>query len=180
MAILKFAAGLSPDFKKSINGSIFAPLIVNINMKIKVLALPMFLCISLISIWSCGKDEPAVDQRQLIRDYIADNGLQADSTASGLFYVIDVPGNNEHPTTQDIITISYTGKLLNGDIFDADPSFTYRLDQLILGWQEGIPLFGKGGKGKLIIPSSLGYGSQAIGSIPANSVLVFDIELFGF
>ena len=149
-------------------------------MKIRILTLPALFAFSLITLWSCGKDEPSVDQRQLIRDYIADNGLQADSTASGLFYVIDEPGNNEHPTLHDNITIAYTGRLLNGHIFDSDLSFTYRLDGLILGWQEGIPLFGKGGKGKLIIPSHLGYGDQAVGDIPANSVLVFDIELFGF
>ena len=149
-------------------------------MKIKLLTLPVLLCISLVTIWSCGKDETEVDQKQLIRDYIADNGLQADSTASGLFYVIEEPGNSEHPTGSDVITIAYTGTLLNGNVFDSNPSFTYRLDQLILGWREGIPLFGKGGKGTLIIPSDLGYGSQTVGSIPANSVLVFDIELFDF
>ncbi len=149
-------------------------------MKMKLLTLSVLACLSLITFWSCGKDEPEVDQRQQIRNYIADHNLQADSTASGLFYVIDEPGNSEHPTGLDVITISYTGTLLNGDVFDSNPSFTYRLDQLILGWREGIPLFGKGGKGTLIIPSNLGYGSQAVGSIPANSVLVFDIELFDF
>jgi FKBP-type peptidyl-prolyl cis-trans isomerase len=149
-------------------------------MKIKLRTLQSLLCLSLFTIWSCGKDDLEVDQQQLIRDYIADNGLQAYSTASGLFYVIDEPGNSVHPTDSDVITISYTGKLLNGNVFDSNPSFTYRLDQLILGWREGIPLFGKGGKGTLIIPSNLGYGSQAVGSIPANSVLVFDIELFDF
>ena len=134
----------------------------------------------MVTIWSCGKDEPLVDQKQQIRDYIADNGLQADSTESGLFYVIDEPGNNEHPVQTDEITIAYTGKLLNGHVFDSSPSFKWRLDGLILGWREGIPLFGKGGKGTLIIPSHLGYGSQQQGDIPANSVLIFEIELFDF
>jgi FKBP-type peptidyl-prolyl cis-trans isomerase FkpA len=149
-------------------------------MKIRILTLPILACLTLISIWSCGKDEPAVDQRQQIRDYIADKGLQADSTASGLFYVIEVPGNNEHPTLSDEIRIAYTGRFLNGEIFDANPSFQYPLNGLIAGWKEGIPLFGKGGKGILIVPSNLGYGSQDYAGIPGNSVLVFDIELFDF
>ena len=149
-------------------------------MKIKQLPVTVLLFMALVSAWSCQKDDQMDIDQQKIEDYIKDNGLQADSTASGLYYIIDEPGNSEHPTLQSTITISYTGKLLNGDIFDSDPSFTYRLDALIKGWQEGIPLFGKGGKGTLIIPSHLGYGDQAIGSIPANSVLVFDIELFDF
>ena len=150
-------------------------------MKIRILTLPVLLAFSLITLWSCGKDEPSIDStKQLIRDYIADNGLQADSTASGLFYVIEEPGNNEHPTIHDNVTIAYTGKLLNGHVFDSDLSATFPLSGLIDGWKEGIPLFGKGGKGKLIIPPHLGYGNQQKGDIPANSVLVFDIQLFGF
>jgi FKBP-type peptidyl-prolyl cis-trans isomerase FkpA len=48
---------------------------------------------------------------------------------------------------------------------------------VIQGWQEGIPLFSEGGSGILIIPSALGYGNQAIGNIPRNSVLIFEVNL---
>ena len=54
---------------------------------------------------------------------------------------------------------------------------TFPLSGVIQGWQEGIPLFKEGGSGILLIPSALGYGSQSVGSIPANSVLIFDINL---
>jgi FKBP-type peptidyl-prolyl cis-trans isomerase FkpA len=61
--------------------------------------------------------------------------------------------------------------------FDKGDKVEFPLYQLIEGWQIGIPKFGKGGKGKLLVPSRLGYGSSDRGSIPANSTLIFDIEL---
>jgi FKBP-type peptidyl-prolyl cis-trans isomerase FkpA len=119
---------------------------------------------------------------QLIEEYINENGLEAQSTDSDLYYVIDEPGNDEHPQAGDNISIKYTGWLLNGQEFDSSNGsvVSFPLNNLILGWQEGIPLFGKGGKGTLLIPSHLGYGSQGQGSIPANAVLIFDIELVDF
>ena len=54
---------------------------------------------------------------------------------------------------------------------------TFPLSNVIQGWQEGIPLFSEGGSGVLLIPSALGYGGQAVGSIPANSVLIFEVSL---
>ena len=63
--------------------------------------------------------------------------------------------------------------------FDQSSSngITFPLSGVIQGWQEGIPLFKEGGSGILLIPSALGYGSQSVGTIPANSVLIFDINL---
>jgi FKBP-type peptidyl-prolyl cis-trans isomerase FkpA len=134
----------------------------------------------LLTVSSCSKDDQFETDRERIEDFIAQNNLQAQSTSSGLYYVIDEPGSSEHPTLQDEITIAYTGSLLNGNIFDSSSSATFPLNVLIPGWKEGIPLFGKGGKGLLIIPSHLGYGSQVLSGIPANSVLVFDIHLIDF
>jgi FKBP-type peptidyl-prolyl cis-trans isomerase FkpA len=133
---------------------------------------------------SCKKEEDnneqaAIDQA-LIEDYISDNQLNAQSTSSGLHYVILKTGTSEHPTIYSTVTVSYKGYLLNGDVFDENLAFTSRLNSLIKGWQEGIPLFGKGGKGVLIVPSHLGYGTRPVGTIPANSVLEFDIELVDF
>ena len=83
------------------------------------------------------------------------------------------------PDLSSVVTVAYTGKLTDGIIFDQSSSvgISFPLTNVIQGWQEGIPLFSEGGTGKLLIPSALGYGSNAIGSIPANSVLIFDIEL---
>ncbi len=116
----------------------------------------------------------------LIRKYLDDNHLQADSTSSGLYYIIAVPGGLGHPSPTDNVTISYTGSLLNGEIFDASTSATFLLSNLIPGMVEGLQLFGKGGEGTLIIPSDLGYGSNPQSNIPANSVIIFDIKLINF
>ncbi|MBK9105611.1 MAG: FKBP-type peptidyl-prolyl cis-trans isomerase [Saprospiraceae bacterium] len=149
-------------------------------MKSNSLTFILCLLAGTFSIISCNKeDQPEIDQ-QLIEDFIAEHNLDADSTSSGLYYVIDVPGSADHPTLSDEVTVSYVGFLLNGDIFDSAPNITFPLNQVIAGWQEGIPLFGRGGKGLLIIPSRLAYGEQARVGIPANSVLAFEINLIDF
>ena len=138
----------------------------------------------IISASSCKKDEDSNEQAEadkaLIEEYISDNQLNAQSTSSGLYYVILKTGSGEHPTIYSTVTVAYKGYLLNGDLFDENLAFTSRLSSLINGWKEGIPLIGRGGKIKLLVPSALGYGSQQQGNIPANSVLVFDITLYDF
>jgi FKBP-type peptidyl-prolyl cis-trans isomerase FkpA len=145
----------------------------------------VLLSVAVLLTVSCKKDddsgtEQAAIDKALIQQYIKDNNLDADSTASGLYYVINDPGGSEHPNRYSTVTVAYAGYLLNGDVFDESLSFTSTLSSLIPGWTEGIQLIGRGGKIKLIIPSELGYGSQETGSIPANSVLVFDITLYDF
>jgi FKBP-type peptidyl-prolyl cis-trans isomerase len=83
----------------------------------------------------------------------------------------------------DQVTVSYVGMLTDGTVFDASAnhggSFTFTLGggQVIKGWDEGVAGMKVGGKRELVIPASLGYGAQANGPIPANSTLVFEIEL---
>lgn len=129
---------------------------------------------------SCDKDV-----KSSIEDYIAENNLEAESTADGLYYVIEEPGSDEKPDLTSDVKIHYEGKLTDGSIFDSsyargEPSDFFLGGNLIKGWKIGIPLFGKGGKGKLIIPPSLGYGSLSQPGIPRNSILIFDIELIDF
>ncbi len=141
--------------------------------------------LSLFLLSGCSKED---DQREidaeLIREYVEANNLDAQSTDSGLHYVIDVPGSAERPDLTSTVRVIYSGKLLDGFQFDSSNGTVreFKLAQLIPGWQEGIPLFGKGGKGILLIPSHLGYGSRIIpgSGIPPNSVLVFDMELVDF
>jgi FKBP-type peptidyl-prolyl cis-trans isomerase len=114
-----------------------------------------------------------------IQAYVSDNGLTTQTTASGLHYIIDVVGNGTHPTINDTVRVNYVGTLVDGTQFDANDNITFPLTNVIEGWQEGIPLFSVGGSGRLIIPSSLAYGPTARPGIPANSVLVFDIDLLG-
>lgn len=132
---------------------------------------------------SCKKDDTVdygpIDDK-IIKDYLTANSLTAKSTPSGLYYIITTPGGDIHPNINLQVKVKYKGYLTNGTIFDQG-TITYSLSQLIKGWQEGLPLIGVGGKIKLLIPSALGYGSSSQGTaIPANSVLIFDMELLDF
>lgn len=116
-----------------------------------------------------------------IENYLDQNGLIANKTATGLYYIIATEGDMKKPDLCDNVFISYSGYFFNGDVFDSSPGVSFPLTNLIPAWQEGIPLFGKGGKGTLITPSYLAYGSQGAGNvIPPNTVLLFDIELLDF
>lgn len=127
----------------------------------------------------------SVDYSGEIDEYITANKLgEFEKTETGLYIQIDEAGTDEKPNLNSFLTLNYEGYLLNGNKFDGtdgvQTTFPFPVSQLILGWQEGLPAFGKGGKGKLIIPPYLGYGAQDSPEIPANSVLVFDIEIIDF
>lgn len=125
--------------------------------------------------------QPELDEA-LIKKFIAANSLTGFIRSStGLYYKIIAPGaGTDEVKLTSTITVAYTGRLLNGTIFDsatlAKP-LTSKLEGLVGGWKESLPLIRKGGKIRILIPSSLGYGSQDLGTIPPNSVLDFDIEL---
>ena len=140
--------------------------------------------ISIATISSCKKEEEdnaqAEIDKALIEQYIDENNLSAQSTESGLYYVIIKAGGSQHPNAYSTVTVAYKGYLLNGEVFDENLVLTISLTSVVQGWREGIPLIGNGGKIKLLIPSALGYGSNEAGSIPANSVLIFDITLYDF
>lgn len=120
---------------------------------------------------------------QKIENYLNEKGWTAERDPSGVYVVTDTVGTGEErPGPTDDVTIFYAGYLLDGTQFDGtqDTPATFNLSMLIEGWQIGIPKFGKGGKGKLVIPPALGYGEQEMGDIPANSCLMFEIELVDF
>lgn len=122
--------------------------------------------------------ELTVDQQ--IENYLEEKGWTAERHETGIYIVTDSLGTGEErPTLNDDVTIFYQGYLLDGTQFDGtmEEPATFPLANLIEGWQIGIPMFGKGGKGKLVIPAEYGYGSKKVGDIPANSILMFEIEL---
>ncbi len=136
---------------------------------------------------SCSKDVEKLREEQQIEitEYMAEKGLTGEKLPSGIWYVITDEGTGvDHPTSTSSVTVHYEGRLLDGKKFDSSydrgTPFTSSLQSVIVGWQLGIPLFKKGGKGILIIPSEYAYGSSNQGLIPGNSVLVFDIELIDF
>lgn len=143
--------------------------------------LPLFAFILILAACEKETDYAAVDDAAIIK-YLADSNLtdEATKTASGLYYIIENPGTGDHPVTTSMVHVYYKGYLLDGTVFDQTKNNIYArfyLNQVIKGWEEGLMLFGKGGKGKLLIPSDLAYGATAKTSIPAHSVLIFDIEL---
>lgn len=146
----------------------------------------LFACLSLL-LFGCSKDETNDNQaetdRMIIEQYLLDNNITATAHPSGLYYVIEQPGVGGHPASNSKVIVKYKGYLTNGTVFDQTPegkTQPFQLQTLIEGWRIGIPLLKKGGKGKFIIPSGLGYGSRSTTTIPANSVLVFEIELVDY
>jgi FKBP-type peptidyl-prolyl cis-trans isomerase FkpA len=131
--------------------------------------------------FGCKKEDQSKIDNDIIKKYIADNGLIAQSTSSGLYYVITTEGSGDFPTINSNVTVNYKGYLTDKIVFDQSSSpVTFPLSNLIKGWQEGIQLMKPGGKALLLIPSKLGYGSRSLSKIPANSVLIFEIELISF
>ena len=104
------------------------------------------------------------------------------TTASGLQYVVEKQGTGIRPTASDEVTVHYTGKLLDGTVFDSsvergEPA-TFPLNRVIPGWTEGVQLMQEGSKYRFFIPSDLAYGPQGIpNAIPPHSTLIFDVEL---
>ncbi|WP_291145508.1 FKBP-type peptidyl-prolyl cis-trans isomerase [Flavobacterium sp. UBA7680] len=142
---------------------------------------------------SCSKDKDEVkdytaQNEQEIKDYLAKNNLTATRTDSGLYYIINEPGEGEKfPDANANVTVVYKGYFTNGNVFDESDKdvpkeedkkgIAFGLSQVIQGWKEGIKLFKPGGKGVLLVPAHLGYGSRDYNGIPGGSVLVFDITL---
>jgi len=123
---------------------------------------------------ACSKSS-ASESDQMI-SYAKSNNITYISDPSGILYEIITPGNSTHPTINNTITVTYVGTLMNDVTFDSG-TITYPLNNLIPGWQIALPLIGEGGQIKILIPSSLGYGSSGSGSIPANSPLYFEVSL---
>ena len=144
----------------------------------RLLVLSLFSFLFIFSNCNKNVDYTQLDE-EIILQYILDNNLNAEPTGSGLYYVVNSTGNGDFPNINSIVTVAYKGTLIDGTIFDQSSSSgaTFPLSNVIQGWQEGIPLFSEGGSGILLIPSDLGYGNQAIGNIPANSVLIFEVTL---
>lgn len=126
----------------------------------------------------------ALANQEAEADFLAKNASKpgVQTTASGLQYQIIEQGSNDlKPGPQDTVFVTYIGQLTDGTIFDqteegAEP-ISFALNQVIEGWSEGLQLIGEGGKIKLFIPSSLGYGANGTQGIPPYSVLVFDVTL---
>jgi FKBP-type peptidyl-prolyl cis-trans isomerase len=127
----------------------------------------------------------AANEPALIQQYIKDNKITAKPTASGLYYIEKAAGKGPKAKAGNKVKVHYTGKLLNGKVFDSSLTrkpvapfeFTIGQQQVIPGWDEAIAMMSAGGKATILVPSKLGYGAQAGNDIPAYSPLVFEVEL---
>lgn len=133
----------------------------------------------------------------IIDKYIKANNITARSTPSGLRYIVKSAGTKPRPLTGDTVYVNYTGRTLEGKVFDSSvaadakagglnqPGRTYEpisfalgTGKVIKGWDEGLAMMNEGGKARFIVPSALAYGEQGAGAdIKPYSTLIFDVEL---
>ncbi len=115
-----------------------------------------------------------------LEKFVKDGAMK---TKSGLAYKILKEGTGAKPKATDTVEVHYHGTLIDGTVFDSSverkKKVSFPLNRVIKGWTEGLQLVGVGGKIRLVIPSSIGYGDNgAPPKIPGGSTLVFDVELF--
>jgi FKBP-type peptidyl-prolyl cis-trans isomerase FkpA len=127
----------------------------------------------------CQPVAVASEKARLVQ-FCSTNNITYTEHSSGMLYQIMDPGQGTLvPAASSVVTVQYVGKYMNGVTFDSSSTpFTSNLSQLIDGWKIGLPLIKKGGKIKLVIPSSLAYSCTGYPPvIPANAPLYFDITL---
>lgn len=117
------------------------------------------------------------------QDFLAKNAKRPEVkvTESGLQYEVLKEGGGGKPSISNKVKVHYHGTLIDGTVFDSSVDrgkpISFPLGNVIRGWQEGLQLMPVGAKYKLYIPADLGYGQRAAGKIPANSALIFEVEL---
>jgi len=142
---------------------------------------------ALVLVFGCKKQEitnssqkEASQIKSWVETMVKANNV-VDSTTSGLHYIISKVGSGANVKAGDSLTVQYTGKFLDGTVFDSSASFKYVQNavnqRMIPGWEEGIEKLSKGGAGLFLIPSNLAYGSNGYYTIPPYTPLVFTLEV---
>ena len=118
--------------------------------------------------------------QEYVEKFKAENP-EAKTTNNGLTYLIETEGEAPTPAEDATVVVNYTGKHINGEVFDSTDGrgpATFNLQGVVPGFREGLMLLGKGGKATLVIPGSLAYGPNGAGNdIQPNETLIFDVEL---
>ena len=120
-----------------------------------------------------------------LQTYLSTHAIDATMAPEGFFYAIDNAGTGAAPGLCSTVTVQYKGTLTDGTVFDstgASPA-SFSLGQLIVAWQQGLPFIRGGGKIRLYVPPTLGYGKNGVKDnsgnviIPPSAILIFDINL---
>lgn len=126
----------------------------------------------------CAAKAPQSEITQL-KSYLEAEQITAVEHCSGVHYKIIAQGTGDTPEICSAIRFNYKGTLTDGSVFDETTAgpVSFYLFELIPGWQNTLPMVKEGGKIQLFIPPSLGYGSAPQDGIPANSILIFEVEI---
>ena len=132
--------------------------------------------------FSCKKEDQGKIDREIIEAYVLEQGLDGQFNDDGLYYVIDDPGGEAHPTVYSEVSVFYKGYFLDGTVFDSSVDrgqpASFPVGGVIKGWQEALVLMPVGSKWVLYIPEDLAYGDRGAGpKIGPYSTLIFEIEL---
>ena len=118
-----------------------------------------------------------LDDKKIVA-FLASKNITATKHSSGVYYQVITPGTGTDVIDEfSSLVVKYSGRFLDGTQFDANESYTTTLNGVIPGWGKVIPLFKKGAKVRIFIPSTLGYGASGNSGIPANSQLDFNIDI---
>ena len=127
----------------------------------------------------------AKENEKTSEEFLARNKAKAGviTTSSGLQYKVISNGTGPKPAPGQKVKVNYTGKLIDGKVFDSSVQrgqpAEFNVSEVIPGWTEALTMMNVGSKWELYIPPKLGYGEQGNQSIPGNSVLIFEVELLG-
>lgn len=122
------------------------------------------------------------EEKIRLQEFVSDSGIVASPTASGLYFLPIDSGNGQEIITGDNLLVKYTGKYLNGTVFDETQGvkffdYSYRVTSVIRGFEEGIGLMKHGGKASFIIPYQQAYKEQGSAGVFPYSTIIFDVEL---
>lgn len=178
------ANNLSSQGLDEVNASAFAKGVEDVFAE-KDLSITPDMADQLLASYFTNLREREMEENQAAgKEFLAENKEKQNimTTESGLQYEVLQEGTGASPDSSDRVQVHYTGKTIDGEVFDSsvergEPA-TFRVDQVISGWTEGLQLMDVGSKYRFYIPSDLAYGQQGAGNrIPPNSVLIFDVEL---
>lgn len=139
-----------------------------------------FLLTGIILISSCStySEEDLSTFDKEIKEYVEKNHLDVQRSSSGLYYRIDSLGTGNNILYTNYIDVTYKGYLLDGTVFDEQTEpVEFQVRGVIAAWQEILLQMKDGGKAFLISPPQLGYGGRELDDIPANSILVYELEV---